>query len=145
MSASHVSAAVGAIVAALQAAPAVAPQVDRVRLRPIKAGAATALVVAPQQTDVLEPTTFSGQPLAWQVLVSVSCYAKAAPGQTPDAAVDALAAAAYARLMADPTLSGAVSLLQPLGLAYDFDADADQTACATFSFSVRQIVPFATF
>lgn len=145
MSASHVATAVAAIVASLQGAPAVAPQVDRVRLRPIKAAATTAVVVRPQQTEILEPPQFSGQPIAWQAVVAVECYAKAAPGQTPDVAVDELTTAVYARLMADPTLAGACNLLQPLGLAYDFDADGDQTACATFTFSVRSIVSSAVF
>jgi hypothetical protein len=142
---SHVSTAVAAIVTSLQASPAVATQVDRVRLRPLQASTTTAVVVRPLQTEVLEPPQFSGQPLAWVATVAVECYAKAAPGQTPDVAVDALTQATYARLMADTTLAGACNLLQPLGLAYDFDADGDNTACATFTFSVRSIVSPSIF
>jgi hypothetical protein len=145
MSASHVATAVAAIVSSLQAAPPVAPQLYRVRRRRLKDDTTTAVVVCPLQTEVLEPPQFSGQPIAWQAVVAVECYAKAAPGQSPDVAVDDLTTAVYARLMADPTLAGACNLLQPLGLAYDFDADGDQTACATFTFSVRSIVSSAVF
>lgn len=142
---SHVSTAVAAIVASLQGAPAVAPQVDRVRLRPIQAGASTAVVVRPQQTEAFDPSAFNGAPQVWQAVIAVECYARATPGQSPDVAVDALTTAVYARLMADPTLGGAINLLQPLGVAYEFDADGEQTACAVFTFSARTILSPSVF
>ena len=49
-----VSAATAAIVAALQASPAVAPQVARVRLRPLAANTTTAVVVRPEHADLVK-------------------------------------------------------------------------------------------
>jgi hypothetical protein len=62
-----------------------------------------------------------------------------------DVAVDTLVSNVYARLMADPTLGGAVIALQPQSVAYDFDADGENTVCATFIFNARQRVAAATF
>ena len=39
--------------------------------------------------------------------------------------------------MADPTLAGAAARIDPVSLAYDFDVDGEQTACATIVFSIR--------
>ena len=86
-----------------------------------------------------------GSLTAWATPIAVECYAKATPGTAPDVAVDALASAVYARLLADPTLGGVVRSLTPTGLSYDFDADADQTACATFVFTARHVAGAAVF
>jgi hypothetical protein len=128
--------ATAAITAALQAAPAVAPQVARVRLRALGAATTTAVVVRPLAAEVAE-RTMSG-PLKWVVRVAVECYAKTTTATAPDAAVDALVQATYARLMADATLGGAVKRVEPEAIAYDFDADGEQTACATLVFNITQ-------
>lgn len=134
---SLVNSAVTAVVGSLQASPAVCPVVDRVRLRPQAAGTTSAVAVRPRQAEVQDVEMPTGHPYVWNVVIDVECYAKASPGATPDAALDSLAAATYARLMADPTLAGAVLQLQPQGVAYDFDADGQQTACASFTFIAR--------
>ena len=54
-------------------------------------------------------------------------------------AVDPLVQSVYARLMADVTLGGAVNLLEPQDINFDFDVDGEQTACATLVFTFRQI------
>ncbi len=130
------AAATGAIVAALAQAPAVAPQVARVRLRPLAANTTTAVVVRPQSAEVATRTM--GGPLQWVCRIAVECYAKTTTQTAPDVAVDALIQAAYARLMADATLAGAVKRIEPEGIAYDFDVDGEQTACATLVFNVTQ-------
>lgn len=129
--------ATAAMVAALQAVPAVAPQVARVRLRALSASATTAVVVRPTEAQAAEQL-LSGMPIQWQCQVAVECYAKTTATTAPDAAVDDLVAAVYARLMADPTLGGTVGRIEPSTLVYDFDADGEQTACATLVFQVRQ-------
>lgn len=134
-----VSAATQAIVAALQAAPAVAPQVARVRLRPLGAATTTAVVVRPQSAEVVA-RTMAG-PKSWTCRIAVECYAKTTTATAPDAAVDALLASAYARLMADATLAGSVARIEPEAIAYDFDVDGESTACATIVFSVTQFSP----
>lgn len=134
-----ISAATGAIMSALNQAPAVAPQVARVRLRPLAANTTSAVVVRPLGAEVPESDLSYGYPIVWQCQIAVECYAKATTATAPDVAVDALVAATYARLMADPTLGGAVSLITPRDVAYDFDVDGEATACATFVFNVRQV------
>jgi hypothetical protein len=139
------SAATGAIVAALTQAPAVAPQVARVRLRPLAANTTTAVVVRPLGAEAPEADMSYGHPIVWFCQIAVECYAKATTATAPDVAVDALVAATYARLMADTTLAGAVCLITPRDVAYDFDVDGEATACATFVFNVRQTAQPAQF
>ena len=135
-----VSAAVGAIVAALQQVPAVAPNIGRVRLRPWSAEQSSAVAVRPLSAGRGESQIGFAGPDVWAVRIGVECYAKAAPGTAPDVAVDALTQAVYARLMADPTLAGVVrGGLDPVSLSYDFDADAEQTACAVFTFTAHMV------
>lgn len=134
--------ATAAIVAALQASPAVAPQVARVRMRPLAAGTTTAVVVRPQAMEVDE-AYLAGGIARWQGQCTVECYAKTTTQTAPDAAVDALISATYSRLMADPTLAGAVARIDPVSLAYDFDVDGEQTTCATLVFQIR-LLPAST-
>lgn len=142
---SIVSAAVAAVVGALQAATPVAPQIERVRLRALKAGTTTAVVVRPLQAQAEILTLGFNGPSVWTTPIAVECYARVTPGVAADVAVDALASAVYARLMADQTLGGAVVALQPKGLSYDFDSDADTTVCATFIFEARHVAGASVF
>lgn len=135
---SLVSQAVGAIVASLQSGTPVCPRIDRTRLRPWAQNVQQAVVVRPVESEVAEAALQPGWPVSWTTAVAVECYARTTPAVAPDVAVDALVELVYARLMADPTLGGAVLSLGPRHLAFDFDADAEQTACATFTFLVRQ-------
>ena len=140
-----ISTAVGAIVAALTAGTPVASQVARVRLRPLAAAQAQAVVVRPLQTDASVSSLSPDLPVSWTSAISVECYARTSAATTPDLAVDSLVEAVYARLMADPTLGGAVLSLQPQSMSWDFDADGDQTACATLVFHALQLSTGATF
>lgn len=131
---------IDAAMAALQAAPALAPQVERIRLRPFSASQNAAIVVRPIQADREQPAMAFAGPDVWAVRFSVECYARnapAAPAAAPDAALDPLVQAAYARLMTDPTLSGALLSLEPERLQLDFDAEGDVTACGVFTFVAR--------
>lgn len=142
---SIVNTAVTAMVAALQSGTPVAPLVARVRLRPVAQATATAVVVRPLNSQVAEASLVPGYPVSWTSAIAVECYARSGTSTAPDVAVDALLEAAYARLMADPTLGGAVLALQPQEVAYDFDADGEQTTCATLVFNVRQRTAGSTF
>lgn len=130
-----VNTAITATMAALQGA---APVVGRVRLRPLSSTTLTAVVVRPVSSDVFDAPDLTGYPYAWNTLIAVECYARSTSTQAPDASVDALLADVYSRLMSDPTLGGSVIVLVPQGLTYDFDADGEQTVCATFTFIARQ-------
>lgn len=141
---SMVSATVAAIVAALSAGTPVASQIARVRLRPIAQNQGQAVIVRPLQADVSEASLTPGYPVSWTSAISVECYARAGADTTADVAVDSLVEATFARLMADTTLGGVVLALQPKGIAWDFDTDGDQTACATLIFNARHRTQGAT-
>ena len=133
-----VSAAVAAIVAALSASTPVASQIARVRLRPLAATQGQAVVVRPLQSEASVSSLSPDLPVSWTSAISVECYARTSAATTPDVAVDSLVEAVYARLMADPTLGGVVLSLQPQSMSWDFDADGEQTACATLVFHALQ-------
>ena len=115
------------------------------------APAAGVVVVAPATVVVrplgMEADTqlLGGAYVNWQGQCAVECYAKTTTQTAPDAAVDALIAAVYSRLMADATLAGAVARIEPVSLAYDFDVDGEQTACATLLFQIRLLPAGITF
>lgn len=140
-----VSTAVAAVIAALNAGTPVSTQIARVRLRPMAQAQAQAVVVRPLQSEVAETSLYPNLPVSWTSAISVECYARTSAATTPDLAVDSLVEAVYARLMADPTLGGAVLSLQPQSMSWDFDADGDQTACATLVFHALQRSTGATF
>lgn len=134
---------VGAVVAALEANPPVAPQVDRARLRPIPKGVATACVVRPVGAQV-DQSIGANAPSIWATQLGVECYARAAPGQPGDEAVDALLEATVGRLLADPSLGGVVGSLGLQAITYDFDADGEQTACAVITFLVQHATAYGS-
>ena len=130
---------VTAVVDALKAAPAVSTRVERVRLRALPASAGTAVVVRPLGSDVQDAELLTGHPYVWTTSLAVECYARASQGTAPDVAVDALLDAVYARLLQDPTLGGAVAVLQPQAIAYDYDVDGENVVCATLQINARQM------
>lgn len=135
--------AVGAIVSALQASPAVSAQIHRARVRPASADWVTAVVVTPQSAD-MERLAIRGAPINLETQVDVACFARSTAGQSPDLAVDALLASVYARIVSDPTLGGLVLDAQPARINYEFDAEAEQVASATLSITVQQQAAAAT-
>lgn len=141
---SFVSNTVAAIITALTTPTPVAPQVARVRLRPIDASTATAVVVRPLGSEVLEALLSPGYPVSWATAIAIECYARSSVNTSPDVAVDPLLETVYARLMADPTLGGVVSSLKPKDIAWDFDADGEQTTCTTLVFSAYHRANAAT-
>ena len=128
--------AVQAMVATLQAAPAVAPKVYRTRLRPLSQQDSTAVVVRLAGSD---PDTSVGQGavMVWGSAVTVECYARGNTQAPVDEAVDDLLARVYTRLQQDPSLGGVTGGVSPLRLSVDYDVDGDQTACATGTLLVR--------
>jgi hypothetical protein len=130
----------GAIVAALRTAPAIAPQVDRVRLKPWPTSVSNSVVVRPAEAT-RTPVPFSpADHSVWQLRISVDCYGRANRGAntTAEDAADAQLQAAYSRLMADPSLGGALLGLEPVGVSYDFDEAGDPpTACASLVLIAR--------
>lgn len=125
---------IGAMAAALAEAPAVCTRIHRGRARPASAEWPEMVVIRPIDAT-LQPLGVLGAPFNVDTRVAVECYARSAPGNSPDVAVDTLLGAVYARLMTDPTLDGLIGDLRPEALAYDFDADAEASACAILTFT----------
>ena len=141
---SMVNTVVTAMVAALESGTPVAPNIFRVRLRPLAEDTAQAVVVRPEQAEVAQASDFTGMPLTWTTAISVECYGRSMALTTPDVALDPLIEAVFARVMTDPTLGGLVLSMTPKGIAFDFDSDGEQTACANIVFTVRHRTNGAT-
>ena len=129
--------AVTAIVAALQASPAVATSIGRINLRPTAQALTHAVMVRPLGSEVIEASMISSLPMTWTTTIAVECHARTTGATSADVAVDALLESVYARLMADPSLGGVVLGLQPQNVSFDFDADGDKPACAPLVLHAR--------
>ncbi len=127
---------VGALVSTLAAGPAVSAQIHRVRLRPMAQAWTTAVVVRPLGVE-LQDAVGQGVACVWTTSVAIECYARAAPGVTADVAVDAVLQAVTTRLLANRSLGGTVGDLALAAVNYDFDTDAEATACVTLTYQVR--------
>jgi hypothetical protein len=128
--------AVGAVVAALSLPTPVSSQIHRSRVRPLAAEWTTAVVVTPRLTE-LDRFAIRGAPINLETQIEVACYARAAPGQSPDVGIDALLSVVYGRIVADPTLGATVLDAAPTSISFDFDAEADQVAGATITLFVQ--------
>lgn len=126
---------IGAMQATLQADPPISANVYRgSRTRPIPRDQQDALAVRPGQAEVTTGVGM-GAPGIWLTAAAVECYVRA--GSDVDDRLDVLLGAAVERLQLDPSLGGLVGEIAPQGIAWDFDTDGEQTACATVTFFVR--------
>lgn len=127
---------VGAVVAALQAAPAVSAQVDRVRLRPVAKESPTAVAVRPRGAKA-DGSVGQGVVGIWATAVTVECYARSNASTSPDVAVDALLQDVATRLFQNSSLGGLVGGLDLAAVDYDFDVDGENTACVMLTYQIR--------
>ena len=130
--------AAAAAVQVLQAA-AVSANVYRSRARVVPKQMPTAVVVRLVQAEGNAGVGQSALSL-WGVQLAVECYARATADAPSDDVLDELLQAATTALMADASLGGVVGFIQPQAIAWDFDVDGEQTACATAHFLVQQAV-----
>lgn len=73
--------------------------------------------------SVAQDTRYAGHPIDWQSELVIECYARGdAANPSTGRASRALHAAAYARLMAEPSLGGQVSYLVPVAIDVDTEA-----------------------
>lgn len=131
-----------ALLAALTAAPALAGgRISANRLRPIAAGHSTAIVLRLDQSQGSEEVLGA---LDWQSVYTVECYARAATGTDPAAAVDALLSDVWARLGAlnDATLGASISINPKVDWQYD-DSDTP-VVCAVIQLVAQHRTPRAT-
>lgn len=124
-----------AIAAKLEEATAVSAQIYRARMRPMAEQHTNAVVVRCEGGEA-QRFAIAGAPIDWQSTWRVECYARAS-ASTPDAAVDSLMAAAYARLAADPTLGGNVIDMNIQRVDFDYAEEAQDLACATLTYLVQ--------
>jgi len=126
---------VGAMVAALSAGTPVSPNISRARIKPLAAEWASAVVVRLQESQFDRMAIF-GAPINTDTLVVVECYARST-ALSADLAVDAVMQAAYARLAANPTLSGTVADCQLQAINFDFDTEQERMGCALMTYLIR--------
>lgn len=116
---------VGAIVNALQAAPAVCQKIYRARPDSIPEQFDEAVNVQWDQ-GIAGLGTIRGAPLDWTTKISVDCYARSLT-DTGDVAVDPLLAAVFERLAQDTTLGGLIDDLQVAGVEAENTAEGKKT------------------
>lgn len=135
-----VSTVVGAIVAALEEAPAVATEVWRVRFAPTAPEVTAAVAVRPVSCEPDVTGLAYGVPGVWLVRVALELTARATAddANTAELRLDALLQGTLNRLMADPTLAGALPLgMEPTAIVYEFDAAGDQLATCNLQILAR--------
>lgn len=139
-----------AVVAALQAAPALADghvKTTRDTNRRMPEGVTRQLRVFLDQTRPIVENIGGNAPLYWQTRLRVECLARDTLGVTPASAFDTateLAAAVQARLLADSALAALIVDISPGPMAWAEDeADTQLTACQVL-FDVQHRSAYAT-
>lgn len=126
---------VTAVKAALAADPAVCPNLYVNRRRAVAANQAAAITVR-LDTATSDPGAIDGAPVDWSTRIAIECYARAGDDEAALQAAHDLAAAAWARVMTDPTLGGLASGVTPDGAEWDFDNTGDALACQILNLTV---------
>lgn len=122
-----------ALTTALQATPAIAGgRVYRAMLAKIAEADTTAIVLVPGNA-ALQSTIVMGR-VAWQLSVSVECYAR---GDAPDTAADALIEAVNTRLTADRTLGGLTDDITPHSVNWNYEMRDTDLAVVAIGFNVE--------
>ena len=110
---SHLSLLKAAVVAKLQEAPAVCSLIEEEAIGNWPTSVAQAVVVRDNGSEVSQTSYGLAGVASWTSTLVVDCYVRATSNANRLAALDALLSAVYTRLMADPTLGGAVRGLIP--------------------------------
>ena len=105
------------------------------RLRPLPAGATTAVVVRLAGAALNQPQVGAVQ---WLVRVDLECYAR---GPSAAAEADLLLAAAWSRLLADQDLSAALSTSDQPAIQWQYDEESTDFVCATLSLYFERRLP----
>lgn len=132
-----------AVADAFKTAPAVSPNVFRSRSRvvPRQMDTAIAVYLGRAQRTEADGTLVPG---VWDTQLVVEHYAREVAGATVEDALDELLQAAHARLAEDPTLGDLVADCELASLAWDYDMDGEQTACATAVFVVQHSTEYGS-
>lgn len=116
---------VSAIVAALQAAPAVCETIYRARPTAVPDQTEQAINVA-FQGALPNRGAIKGAPVDWNTRITVELFARSF-NESGDVAVDPLLAAVYKRLAIDTTLGGVIDDLEGPGIEAENLAEAQKT------------------
>lgn len=124
----------GAIVALLQAEPALSQQVFRARDRQLAEEFPDAINV---QFDYSTPSrgAISGAPVDWDSKFTIECYARTST-TTADLAVDPLLMQVYRRIAADRTLGGLVDDIGEPTIEAEYTAEQQRTGWVRMSYPV---------
>jgi hypothetical protein len=117
-----------AIIAALLASPALAGgRVVGNRRRPMAAQDPSQIYVYLEESIASRETIGT---IDWRTRIRIECVARTVSGTSAEDASDALAVAAYARIMASPALGGAALDTEAQAIAWTEDeADTTLSAC----------------
>lgn len=131
-----------AVAAALLASPALAGgRVVTNRRRPMADAVDSQIFVYLEDSEASRDVL--GQ-IDWRTRIRVECLARDVAGTSADDAADALATGVHDRLMADTTLAGAATDIDPKAMAWTEDeANTSLSACQQI-FSVWHVTPDAS-
>ncbi len=119
---------VDAVVALLAAAPALSDFIAEDDEGAIAEDACSAILVRFVESDPIVPS-ISGGPVDWNTRLGIECYARADASSSTGRASRRLHAAAFARLMADPTLGGAAMGMEPGQVMSEQDRRDSRLGC----------------
>ncbi|CAN5651347.1 hypothetical protein BH10PSE18_BH10PSE18_15240 [soil metagenome] len=128
--------AVLALLRAGDAGPAIAPRIERNRLRIQPADVDQAVVVR-SDNAVPEQGAILHAPVDWQTSFVVDCYARAVTDEEPDIVVAPLMNAVYARILTNQGLGDLDTWISPGAIDWDFAATGESTVCVSLTFSVQ--------
>lgn len=121
-----------ALVTLMGNAPAVANKIERARVLPM-AAQDDSLVVVRLGGSEGDGYAMQGAPVNWDTTLTLECHARSTT-LTPDAAVDALLQAVYARLKTDETLGGLIQGWKPQSsIEWDFESKGERVGYAAIT------------
>lgn len=126
---------VSAVKAALAADPPVSPAIFVNRRRALPDEAESALVVRLATADP-EEGAIQGAPVDWETDLAIECYASGGSDEELLQALHDLAAAAWQRLLADPTLGGLAMGLELGRMEWDFESTGEDLGAQIINFTV---------
>lgn len=124
----------GALVALLEAEPALSQQIFRARDRQLPEEFPDAINV---QFDSALPSrgAMSGAPVDWDARFTIECYARTTT-ISPDLAVDPLLMQVYQRIAADQTLGNLVTDIGEPAIEAEYNAEQQRTGWIRMSYPV---------
>lgn len=117
-----------AVVALMQAAPALSSNVWKGRRRPVPEQAADAVIVRLRKSELdhVLQGNFTGAPTQWVTNLEVELYARPSSTQTADEVLDSLLSDVGYRIAADSTLTGSVADIRIIEIDWDDEEAADR-------------------